>query len=132
MSLKLKQLLKELPKNEYNVKKAALKVGYSEGYAKTGIYKQVRTNKIFKEYFNEKTVKKELRLALKKCKSKADYTNVLRSIELMSKILGMQIDKAEVTNVDKPDNQFSLDRLSRIRVNTEPVENKENKLAPEN
>ena len=115
MSIKLKQLAKELPKSGYNVNKAALKVGYTKDYAKSGIYKQIRTNKIFKEYFDEKTVKKELRLALKKCKSKMDYTNVLRSIELMSKILGMQIDKHQDVPVDKPDNQFSLDRLAGIK-----------------
>ena len=115
MSLKLKQLVKELPNNNYNIKKTGIKVGYSESYANTGLSKAVRNCKEFKEYFNERIVKKELRLALKKCKSKADYTNVLRSIELMSKILGMQIDKAEVTNIDKQTNQFSLDRLSKLR-----------------
>jgi len=115
MTLRQKMLLKELPRSKNIVKKAGIKVGYSESYANSQLPQVIRRCKEFKEYFNEGTVKKELRLALKKCKSKTDYTNVLRAIELMSKILGMQIDKAEVTQVDKQENQFSLDRLAGIK-----------------
>lgn len=114
-TLRQEKLMQGLPKNKFNVSKTGQKVGYSESYATSQLPGQLRKCKKFKEYFNEETVKKELRLALKKCKSKTDFTNVLRAIELMSKILGMQIDKAEVTNIDKEDNQFSLDRLSRIK-----------------
>lgn len=115
MNLRQRMLLKELPNNNYNVKKTGIKVGYSESYANTQLPQVIRRTKEFKEYFDEKIVKKELRLALKKCKSKMDYTNVLRAIELMSKILGLVTEKHQEVPIDKEDNQFSLDRLSKIK-----------------
>ena len=113
MSLKLHQLAKELPNNEFNIAKTARKIGYKESYINTQLPTTVRNSKVFKEYFNEKMVKRELKKALKECKNEKDRTNLLRSIELMSKILGMQIDKSEnkVELVTKPEEKEELIRL---------------------
>ena len=113
MTLRQKMLLRELPKNGYNIKKTAKSVGYSEYTADSSIYNLIRNSKAMKGFFSEETVKKELNQALKKCKKKADYTNVLRSIELMSKILGMQLDKSEVTNKN-PDKIVVINKVNDV------------------
>ncbi len=115
MNLRQEMLLKELPKCKNIIKRAGIKVGYSESYANTQLPQVIRRCKEFKEYFNEETVKKDIKRVKKLVLKAKDYTNYLRATELQSKILGMQIDKAEVTNIDKQDNQFSLDRLARIK-----------------
>lgn len=122
MTLKLEALAKELPKQQFNVNKAARKIGYSEYYSNSGIYRRIRKSKAFKNYFDEVTVKKELRLALKKCKSEKDYTNVLRAIELMSKILGLQLDRSEV-NQKGASQTIIVDNTGRF--NKQDTENKE-------
>ncbi len=113
MTLRQKRLLEELPKNNYNLSKSAKNAGYSDNTAKGKIYSLVRNSYKIKEYFNENTVKKELKKALKDCKNEGDRTNLLRSIELMSKILGMQIDKSEnkVELITKPDEKAELIKL---------------------
>ena len=57
-------------------------------------------------------------------KKEADRIN---AASWLGKSKGMFKDVSEVTEVNKDDNQFSLDRLSRIKLNTEPVDNKEDK-----
>ena len=44
-----------------------------------------------------------------------DYSTALRADELKGKYLAMFTDKQEFTNIDKQDNQFSLERLSRLK-----------------
>lgn len=114
-TLRQKMLLKELPNNNYNISKTAQKVGYSESYANHDIHRVLVKSGSLKEYFNEDTVKKDIKRVKKLVLKAKDYTNYLRATELQSKILGMQIDKSEVTQLDKQDNQFSLDRLTKIK-----------------
>jgi len=136
MSLRQDKFIEELPKNKYNVTKAAKKAGYSDSYSETMLHTSIRKYKGWqdklKEIYSEEGIKKEQAKALKDFKKTKDNTNRQRAIEFMGKIAGVVIDKQEVTEVNKEDNQFSLERLSRLRVNIEPVENKENKLASEN
>lgn len=56
--------------------------------------------------------------------SKGDFSTALQADIALGKYLAMFTDKQEVTT-DKQDNQFSLDRLSRIKL--EPIDNKEDK-----
>jgi len=101
MTLRQKKFLEELPKNGNCILKAARKAGYSESYAKGELYKDLRRpeNRIHQtEYFNEKSVKRDIKKAKKLCLKKEDITNFLRATELESKILGLQVDKSEITN----------------------------------
>ena len=116
MTLRQKMLLKELPNNNYNISKTAKKVGYSDSYADSDIVTTLKNSKKTQEYFNEATVKRDIKKVKRLVLKAKDYTNFLRATELETKILGMITDKAEVTQVDKQDNQFSLDRLSRIKL----------------
>ena len=115
MTLRQKMFLKELPNNNYNVSKTAKKVGYADTTASSKIYSLVRNSKNTKEYFTEATVKRDIKKIKKLTLKAKDYTNALRATELESKILGMVTDKSEVTQIDKQDNQFSLERLTRIK-----------------
>lgn len=99
MSLMQEMLIKKLPENGYNISKTARKVGYSDQSSRSGaLYQSLRTNTKFKEYFSEATVKRDIQRAKKLAMKKEDITNFLRATELESKILGLQIDKSEVTN----------------------------------
>lgn len=115
MTLRQKMLLKELPNNNYNISKTAKKVGYSDSYATSVIYPNIRKNKSIEKFYNEDNIKKEIKKALKDFIKNKDNTNRSRILELVTKIAGMITDKAEVTNIDKEDNQFSLERLGRIK-----------------
>ena len=98
MTLRQKMLLKELPNNNYNISKTAKLVGYSDNYANHNIHRNVVKSSSMKEYFTEATVKRDIRKVKKLVLKSKDYTNFLRATELESKILGMQLDKSEVTN----------------------------------
>lgn len=98
MSLLLQKLIQELPENDYNINKTAKKIGYSDSYAKSGLYASIRNCKKIKQYFTEDTVKRDIAKVKKIAFKEKDLTNILRASELQSKILGMQVDKSEVTN----------------------------------
>ena len=120
MTLRQKMLLKELPNNNYNIAKTAVKVGYSQSYAYHDIHKNLVSpcSKV-REYFNENTVKRDIKKIKKLTLKAKDYTNSLRATELETKILGMITDKQEVTEVTKDTNQFSLERLNRIKIDAD-------------
>lgn len=99
--LKLKKLMDSLPENDYNISKAARKAGYSDSYSRSVIYETMRRERqqaYLNKYFNEEEIKKDIIKAKKKFIKKNDNTNYSRMIELQTKILGMQIDKSEITN----------------------------------
>lgn len=99
MSLLQEQLIKNLPKNNYNISKTAREVGYSLASSRSGtVYQSLRNHARFKEYFTADSVKRDIRKVKKLVLKKEDYTNYIRATELESKILGLQIDKTEVTN----------------------------------
>lgn len=115
MTLRQKMLLKELPKNNYNVSKTAKKVGYSEQYANKSIYTVIGKNRLLEKFYNEDNVKKEIKKALKDFVKNKDNTNRSRMLELISKIQGLITEKHQDVPVDKDSNQFSLDRLAGIK-----------------
>ncbi len=100
MNLRQKMLLKELPNNNYNISKTAKKVGYSESYATSAIYPNIRKNKNLREYFDEQMFWKTFKKIHKELLKSKDSTNKLRFTELWSKILGMQVDKSVNTNLN--------------------------------
>ncbi len=112
MNARQEKLLEELPKNNNIVKRAGIKAGYSKSYANSQLPQVIRRCKEYREYFNEETVKKELKKALKDCKSKEDRTNLLRAIELMSKILGMQLDRTENKTTITDERKVELTQLA--------------------
>lgn len=100
MTLRQKRFLEALPKNNYNVKKSAKEAGYTDNSADKNIYTQLRVSKAFKEYFTEDTVKRDIKKVKRLVLKKEDFTNFLRATELESKILGMQVDKSEIKNLN--------------------------------
>lgn len=97
MSLKLQKTLELLPKNNYNISKSFKEAGYSDSTSKAGTqYKTLRDYTKRKDYFNEETVKRDIKKVKKLVLKAKDYTNFLRATELESKILGLQIDKSEI------------------------------------
>ena len=118
MTLRQKMLLKELPNNNYNISKTAKKVGYSDSYATSVIYPNIRKNKSLEKFYNEDSVKKQIKKALRDFVKNKDNTNRSRMLELVTKILGMVTEKHQEVPVDKQDNQFSIDRLTQLKINT--------------
>lgn len=115
MTLKQKRLLEALPKNNYNVNKSAKEAGYSEHYANTTLYQDLRKPKnAIREYFTEETVKRDIKKVKKLVLKKEDYTNYMRATELESKILGMQIDKSE-NKTEIIQTPVEKDELLRLR-----------------
>lgn len=85
--------------NGFNKTKAymdTMKVSYKQANAHcTDLHNRVvNSGKIPKEYFNENTVKRDIKKVKRLVLKKKDYTNYIRATELESKILGMQVDKA--------------------------------------
>ena len=117
MTLRQKMLLKELPNNNYNISKTAKKVGYSDSYATSVIYPNIRKNKSLEKFYNEDSVKKQIKKALRDFVKNKDNTNRSRMLELVTKILGMVTEKHQEVPVDKQDNQFSIDRLTQLKIN---------------
>lgn len=98
MTLKQQALMKELPKAGHNLTKAAKNVGYSDSYAESRLHNYVKNCKGMKVYFDEETVRRDIKKVKKLVLKSKDYTNFIRATELESKILGLQIDKSEVNN----------------------------------
>lgn len=58
--------------------------------------------------------------------SKGDFSTAARCEELCGKWLAMFTDKQEISETEKEDNQFSLERLSRIKqVTIQPIVGKD-------
>jgi phage terminase small subunit len=101
MTHRQKKLLEELPKNNNILSKAAIKAGYSPSYATSELYQDIRKpTSALRQYFNENTCKRDIKKAKKLALKKDDLTNYLRATELESKILGLQLDRSEVKNVN--------------------------------
>ena len=96
MNLKQEQLLKILPKNDYNIEKAGLSVGYSPSYAKGLLYRTIRRYKLANEEDIRLEFIQELDKDIKRLKKEKDNSNYVRVKELKGKILGLQIDKSIV------------------------------------
>ena len=116
MKPRLARVIKRLPESKYNVTEAAKLEGYSKSYAETLIHKTI------KKYIGVKdddTIKDEFLIGLDKdirrFRKEKDNTNYVRVKEMKSRVLGIITDKSEVTQIDKQDNQFSLERLTRIK-----------------
>ena len=98
MTLKQEQAILLLPKNDYNVAKSMIDAGYTpataysggEGSAREGVLKLAR-----KAYFDEEFVKKQYKKTLKQTNQVNDFTNKLRTLEGMARIMGMFTDKTE-------------------------------------
>jgi hypothetical protein len=108
-TLKQEKVLEKLPENDFNLAKAMREVGYSESTCRGGQARLAIRKYTKGKYFDHDWIMRELKKALKTCKSEKDRTNTLRAIELISKIEGLQIDKQETNKV--PDN---------IIINTQP------------
>ena len=121
MTLRQKLLLKKLPENNYNVPKTAKEVGYSESYANTHVYKNIRKYQGDEREIREEFVK-GLDKDIRRFKREKDNSNYVRVKELKSKILALQVDKGEFKIVSFEKQQI-LDTLAKsLLLNTpQPV-----------
>ena len=139
MTERQKALLEQLPLNNNNLNKSALKAGYSENYAKSRIYDYVRNCKkpILQpeEKVREKYLKKIKKLQKLMTLNK-DNTNLMRSVEIEGKVEGLFketintngagniviIDKQSLT--DKPKDIQPVDTtkgMDAVKDNVNPV-----------
>ena len=128
MTIKEKLLIEKLPKNNYNVSKTAQEVGYSESTSKSGaFYLQLRRNTNIGMYDRpEAEIRaefiKELNKDIRRFKKEKDNNNFMRAKELKSKILALQIDRAQrvpsnVTFSDTQQSEYERLRASTIHTN---------------
>lgn len=97
MTLRMEKLVQELPKNNFNVKKTAIQVGYDEEYANSGIYKQVRKNKAFACLRSEpEKIKGDFNKAKRLALKSGDLANFIRANEALARINAMFTDKQEL------------------------------------
>ena len=100
-----------------------MKVDYKQANAHCTDFhnRVVNSGKIPKEYFNESTVKRDIKKVKRLVLKKEDYTNYLRATELETKILGMITDKAEVhsdvTFSDTQKSEYEKLRATTIHAN---------------
>ena len=106
MSLKQEKVLKELPKNNWNMHQSMLNAGYSEQSARSGSqYQALRNFTQRKGFWTEESIRREIKKALRDFKKEKDNSNRARMLELSSKILGMQIDKS----INKTDTTLKIE-----------------------
>lgn len=96
-TLRQKQLLKELPKNGFNMQKAGEKAGYSTSYARTHLYKTISKYQRTEAELREDFIK-GLDKDIKRFKKEGDNTAYMRAKELKSKIMSLPVQRTEVTN----------------------------------
>jgi hypothetical protein len=134
MSCKILQnkAIEKLPENDFNIAKSMRDVGYSRsssygGNARVGVINGIKSR------YDEKAFWKNFKKVCKELEKTKDYTNRLRALEMLSKILGLQIDKSEVLNrnpeklviIDRSNVDKSVDNSAIIKppiVNNSPSE----------
>lgn len=104
-----------------------MKVDYEQANAHCTEFhnRVVNSGKIPKEYFNEKTVKRDIKKVKRLVLKAKDYTNFIRATELESKILGLQLDKSEITN--KNPDKIIIAYQKNNSDTTQTIANKEDK-----
>ena len=91
MTLKQKRLIEAIPSAK-NLTEAAKTAGYSKSFAEHRVHTYVGECRELKKYFDEDSVKKEIKQASKLFKKCGDNSNYARMIELKSKIVGLTKD----------------------------------------
>ena len=88
MTLRQEQVLKNLPKNGYNVSKTLREVGYSESSSNSGaVHRAIRN--YTRKAWTEEGLKKEIDKHKKVCSKVNDRANVSRMLELKAKVIGI-------------------------------------------
>ncbi len=124
------RLKKELLNPKNSIIKAMKNSGYADSTAhRSSVNKSVKIcmAEIEEEFKLENvtvdSVLKDLELAKRLCISKKskDLSSFVRACELVGKYLAMFTDKQEISQAEKEDNQFSLERLSRLKQGNTPI-----------
>jgi len=102
-------------------KQAILDAGYSPNTAKqvssAMTIVKYSLNEIAKEFDKAKITPEYVLAGLNKEASEAkNSADRIRAYELLGKYLAMFTDKQEVSTTEKPDNQFSIERLSKLKL----------------
>jgi hypothetical protein len=122
MTLRQKLVLKAIDKaikdplkNNTNVSDIMRDNGYPEVSVRSGtVRKYIRRHTQQLDICDPECIKKDIKYVTRTAKKKGDLTNLTRNIELRTRIAGMIVEKSQDVPTDKPDNQFSMDRLSRL------------------
>ena len=110
-----------MSKSGYTCKGASARSWGSQLERKLNIEEQIQKehlNIFDKSMITEEYVLKNLRKLAENSRNEADR---IRANELLGKYLAMFTDKTMDVPMNKQDNQFSLDRLSRIKVQEEKI-----------
>lgn len=124
-----KALLKQsiLENKGRNVQAAMIKAGYTKSTAKRTYANasvkviQAEILEDIKGKITEEYILSELERAKKICERKKskDMSSFIRACELLGKWRAMFTDKQEVAVTEQPDNQFSMERLSRLKAESD-------------
>ena len=106
MTLKQEQVIKQLPHNNFNLSKTMRQVGYSDSTSKSGEQYRILRNHTSK-YFDEESVKRDLKRVMREARKAKDFTAQLRSLESQARIMSMYKDntslKADISNSNDKD-----------------------------
>ncbi len=107
---------------EKSLKAHYLEAGYSEATAGHHVSDMAVLKRVLEELreFDVKEVTienvlKKIYAGQELCFQKKDYSTYAFLVQLEGKYLAMFTDKTEISQAEKEDNQFSLERLSRIK-----------------
>ena len=96
-SIKYNRLVKKLASGKStNLKQTAIESGYTESSASSHIYtiRPKITKDLAEMGYSKEACQAEFKRILDKCEANNDYSNVLRSLEAISKIAGHYNDKS--------------------------------------
>jgi len=112
LTLKEERLLKELPKNNYNISKAGLKAGYTKATTRSGNwYNQIRALTLRYANWTKDDIAELQATALSKYIKDNDNSNIQRAIEYAgNRIVGLA-DKKEVNTTLTDERKQELNRL---------------------
>ena len=125
MTLKQERLIEALTNPDNNSKslnRIGKEVGYSEDYAKSGLYQEVRNPKIMarlQKAWSKEAVQVEVDKATKLFKKAKDNSNYARMLELKAKAVQLtkennlvQVNQIDMTDILKPKTVVSNDAIA--------------------
>lgn len=132
MTLRLDRLKEELPKNNFNVYKTGKLVGYADSYADSTLYNTIKKSKKFKEYFNEDSVRKNIKKAYKRFEKEKDNSNLMRALELQTKISGLITEKSEHKIISEEKKNEANDIAKQLNIIDTPTDSRQDNLTNNN
>jgi len=95
-SLKIEEVVKRLPSNEYNISKTMREVGYAKSTSVSG-QQYGRIRKAIEKAYNPEQIKRDILKAEKDFEKDKDNSNRSRMLELRAKILGLTKEQTQTS-----------------------------------